>query len=61
MSEPRDDSLDVLVPYISGQMEFGYHKYGYYPFDYTNGAYPTQDVVGTLDVSSDLSIEWVKI
>lgn len=34
-------SEGVIAPYIAGQIEFGYHQFGYYPFDKVNGIYPT--------------------
>jgi len=39
-------------PYISDQLEFGYHLYGYYPFDKTN-AYPSKEQLEQLDVEDD--------
>ena len=35
-------SEDVLAPYIAGQVEFGFHEYGYYPLDEENGVSPTE-------------------
>lgn len=54
-------SEDVLAPYIAGQIEFGYHEYGYYPFDEVNGAYPTADQLAGLDITSDLSLTTIRI
>ena len=54
-------SEGTLAPYITGQIEFGYHKYGYYPFDEVNGAYPTADQLAELDLSADLSLTTIRI
>ena len=54
-------SESALAPYIAGQIEFGYHKYGYYPFDEVNGAYPTAAQLAELDLSADLSLTTIRI
>jgi hypothetical protein len=54
-------SAGVLLPYIAGLIEFGYHQYGYYPFDEENGAYPTADQLADLDLSGDLNLTTIRI
>ena len=54
-------SEGVLAPYIAGQIEFGYHQYGYYPFDEVNGVYPTANELAELDLASDLSLTTIRI
>ena len=54
-------SENAITPFIAGQIEFGFHEYGYYPFDEEDGAYPTEEHLANLDLSSDISLTTIRI
>ena len=39
-TSPIGTSREPLYPYVSAQLDFGYHQYGYYHYDVVN-AYPS--------------------
>ena len=48
-------SSEPLHPFISGQLEFGYHDYGYYPF-HEEAAYPSEQQLMDFDVTANSNI-----
>ena len=48
-------STDVIKPYISGQLEFGYNEFGYYPFDKVNGRFPSAAQLLYVDADTKLT------
>ena len=54
-------SESAIAPYITGQVEFGFHSHLYYPFDEENGVYPTTENLVNMDLSSNLNLTTIRI
>ena len=56
-----DMKTNVLTPYVSDELVFGYYKDQYFPLDYENQAYPAKGQISELNLTEDVQVSRIKL